>query len=266
MTVLLTPLVYIQNSWLDWQSWSWQLTHIAWVAVVSLQNLALFIPYDQEVLGQSLSSICFFLSSWRWLGVLNVFLKDAEGDALSIHTKAWTQMGNRGDSCDYKLSFEVASLFSFIWHKDAVLPHVFCKASFHTNVRERLEWDTTASHGDLRSTMSCGGISVRVLSKESPHTWRHLQSISSRNGGNWGCSLGVLMGKNRNLISLAQLGTKMTIWNWAISLTLSNLMWLMIIWLDSRNSHKYLGVISGNGKSVMLIGAAELPVATEVYK
>jgi len=48
-------------------------------------------------------------------------------------------------------------------------------------------------------------------SKESPHTWRHQKSISSRNGGNWGYSLGMLLGKNRNFISLAHLGTKMMI-------------------------------------------------------
>lgn len=74
----------------------------------------------------------------------------------------------------------------------------------------------------------------------------------------------VLMGKNRNFISLAQLGTKIMIQNWTIPLTLSDLMWLMIIWLDSCNSHKCLGVILENGKSFMLIWAAELPVPTEV--
>lgn len=40
----------------------------------------------------------------------------------------------------------------------------------------------------------------------------------------------------------------------------------MIIWLDNYNSHKYFGVILGNGKNIMLIWAAELPVVTEVYK
>lgn len=48
-------------------------------------------------------------------------------------------------------------------------------------------------------------------SKESLHTQRCLQTISRKNGGKWGCSLGVLTGKNRNFISLAQLGTKMMI-------------------------------------------------------
>lgn len=79
------------------------------------------------------------LSRFFLLGLPKGFPKDAVKDAVSIHPSIHPMVC---DSCDYKLSFEVALLFSFTWHKDAVLPQVFCKASSRANVRERLEWDT----------------------------------------------------------------------------------------------------------------------------
>lgn len=48
------------------------------------------------------------LSGFLLLGLPKGFLKDGVSGAISIHPKVCG-----GDSCDYKLSFEVALLFSF---------------------------------------------------------------------------------------------------------------------------------------------------------